>query len=165
MDEDGKLLKSGENVFSDNDFDLYVLMDRAKSTISRSCDLEIAAYGLTQEQASIIDTILRSNGSTTISEIAEQTVKQPNSVTTLVNRMVISGLIKKERSSKNGKYIVSLTEKGKSSYEKVTRNAISMAFSELSLEEKLMFFTVLNKLMEKGRRMLGMDFKMPFLPP
>jgi DNA-binding MarR family transcriptional regulator len=165
VDVGGKLSDNGENVFSDNDFDLYVLMDRAKSTISRSCDLEIAAYGITQEQAAIIDTILRANGSATISEIAEQTVKQSNSVATLVNRMVKSGLIKKERPSKNGKYIVSLTDKGKSVYEKVTRNAVSMAFSELSVEEKLMFFTVLNKLMEKARRMLGMDFKMPFLPP
>jgi DNA-binding MarR family transcriptional regulator len=164
VDANNKLLNFESNVFSNNDFDLYVLMDRAKATISRSCELEVATFGFTQEQASILDTLLRGNGSATISEIAEATVKQTNSVASLVDRMVKNGLLKKERPSKSSKYIVSLTNKGKSSYEKVTKNAVSMAFSELSVEEKLMFFTVLNKLLEKGRRMLGMDFKLPFLP-
>jgi DNA-binding MarR family transcriptional regulator len=150
--------------FSNNDFDLYVLMDRAKATIARSCELELASYGVTSEQASILDTLTRANGSATIAEIAEATVKQTNSVTTMINRMVKNGLIQKERPNRNSKYIISLTEKGQSTYAKLTRNAVTLAFSEISEEEKVLFFHMLKRLMEKGRSMLGMDFKMPFMP-
>jgi DNA-binding MarR family transcriptional regulator len=152
------------DTFTIDDFDLWVLMDRARMTVTRTSQLEVASYGLTLEQAGILDTLLRGDGSATIAEIVNATAKQYNSVTTLVNRMARTGLVRKKRNSKNGRYLVSITDKGKSMYGKLTRNAIEMAFSDLSVEEKQILFVILKKLLKKGRKMLGMDFKLPFLP-
>jgi DNA-binding MarR family transcriptional regulator len=156
--------KSSNNSLSNNDFDLWVLMDRARSAISRSRELELAVYGITPEQAAILHTLQGQKGAATIAEIADMTVRQYNSVTTLVNRMAKNGLVKKKRSSRDKKYIVSITSKGQSTYEKLTRKSYEMAFSCLSLEDKQKLFLYLKKLLETGRKMLGMDFKPPFLP-
>lgn len=150
--------------FSDNNFDLWVLMDRTRSTINRSCELELAVYDMTPEQAGILDTLVRLGGSASVAEIAETTMRQFNSVTTLVNRMVLSGLIEKHRSSNGKKYIISITSKGMTTHKNITSKAIEIAFSCLSTEERHAMFLSLRKLMDMGRKMLGMDFKLPFLP-
>jgi DNA-binding MarR family transcriptional regulator len=164
MTTDDASTNRGDDDFTNNVFDLWVLMDRARLTIKRTSRLEVASYGLTAEQAGILDTLLRGGGSASIAEIVDATARQYNSVTTLVNRMAKTGLVRKKRNSKNGKYLVSITDKGKSMYGKLTRNAIEMAFSDLSVEEKQALFVILKKLLIKGRKMLGMDFKFPFLP-
>ncbi len=151
------------NRFSNNSFDLWILMSRLNSTINRSCELEVARFGLSPEQAGILDTLLRADGSAGIAEIADATVRQYNSVTTLVNRMIKIGLIKKERTSKNGKYQVSLTPKGRNLVSILPKNAAEMVFSDLSVEEKQKLFDVLSNLLEKSRNLLGMDFIPPFL--
>ena len=153
---------SGRKLLSNN-FELWVLLDHVRSIISRSREMELAVYGLTPEQAAVLDTLLKSNGSATIVEIAESIIRKYNSVSTLVSRMAKIGLVKKKKTSDGKKFIVSITEKGRTTYEKVPRNSIEMAFSELTKEENRMLVQLLNKLLERNRTLLGMDFKPPFL--
>jgi DNA-binding MarR family transcriptional regulator len=164
MTEADASFENDNETFTINDFDLWVLMDRARMTIGRTSQLEVASHGLTIEQAGILDELLRGHGSATIAEIVNATGKQYNSVTTLVNRMVKNGLVEKKRNGNSGRYLILMTDKGKEMYGKLTRNAIEMAFSDLTMEEKQMLFNILKKLLKRGRKMLGVDFKLPFLP-
>jgi DNA-binding MarR family transcriptional regulator len=144
-------------------FDLWVLMDHVRSTISRSREMELAVYGLTPEQGAVLDTLLENNGSATITEIAESVVRKYNSVSTLVSRMVKAGLVKKKKAPDGKKFNVSITDRGRTLYQKIPRHSIEMAFSDLTAEERRMLDQLLNKLLERNRKLLGMDFKPPFL--
>jgi DNA-binding MarR family transcriptional regulator len=139
-------------------------MDRAMATVFRSFEMELAVYNVTPEQAAIFHVVYWADGGITINEIAEQIVRKYNSVTALINRMAKAGLVSKKMSSKDKKYIVSLTKKGLQTYKTLTSNAIEMAFSGFSEKEKQNLSIYIEKLMKAGRKMLGLDFKPPFLP-
>lgn len=156
-------IKTGTEEVTDIDFELWVLLDHARSVLSRSRELELAQYGLTTEQAGVLHTLLNKGGSATNSEIAGTVVRAYNSVTTLVNRMEKLGLVAKDKSPQDRKYLVTVTDKGRGIYEKVTRNSIRMSFSDLSAEDKQKFLAYLTHIIKKSRDMLGMDKKLPFL--
>jgi DNA-binding MarR family transcriptional regulator len=135
-----------------------VLLERARSAYSRMRELELAKYGLTSEQAAVLHTLQSKGGSATNSEIAYAIIRQYHSVASIVSRMEKIGLVKKKRSENGVKYTVSITEKGKRDYEKVPRNSIKMFFEDLSVEDKEYLAKILQKLIGKGRNMLGMDY-------
>jgi DNA-binding MarR family transcriptional regulator len=149
--------------FDDIDFNIWVLLDRANYVISRSRDLELAQFDLTQEQASILKILIDKGGSATNDELIQSTMRQSLSVNFLIARMTKRGLVKKENSSKKNKYLVSITSYGKEIYKEVTYNSLIIGFSDLSKEEKKNMDLYLNKIVSRGRNMLGLDFKFPFL--
>jgi DNA-binding MarR family transcriptional regulator len=148
---------------ADVDLELWKLLDHAHSGVSRARELELGQYGLTLEQAGLLRTLMEKGGSATNSEIADSYMRQYNSVTTLVNRMEKSGLVKKEKSPADKRFIVSITDKGLNLYNKVTLNSIRMAFLELSSSEKQELAKYLAQVTVKARQMLMMDQKLPFL--
>jgi DNA-binding MarR family transcriptional regulator len=156
-------LKKSPDIRTGIDFELWKLLDHTHSALSRSRELELAQYGLTPEQAGVLRTLLEKGGSTTNAEIADVMIRQYNSITTLVNRMENSGLVKKEKSAKNRKFTVSITPKGRQISERVTTNSVNLAFSGLSLKEKQKLTSYLENVVEKSRSMLLMDQKLPFL--
>ena len=147
----------------DIDFELWVVFERARSALSRSRELELAQYGLTLEQAGLLYTLQENGGSATNADIALITIRQYNSVTTLVNRMEKIGLLKKQKSADGKRIIVATTPKGRSIYQKISHTSIKIAFSDLTLEDKERLFTYLSQIVAKSRDMLGMDKKLPFL--
>jgi DNA-binding MarR family transcriptional regulator len=147
----------------DIDFELWTQLDHSRCAMVRARELELFQFGITQEQAGVLHTLLANGGSLTNAEIADIMIRQNNSVTTLVTRMEKLGLVKKKKPANQTKIIVSVTPKGRSIYESVTNKSIRMAFSDLSLEDKQKLIKYLKHLTEQGRRMLGMDQKLPFL--
>jgi DNA-binding MarR family transcriptional regulator len=148
---------------NDGDFGLWKLLNHAERVVARSRELELAQYGLTREQASVLDELMMSGGSATNADLTDATMRQHHSVTSLVNRMAERGLVRKKKTSSKNKYLVSITEQGRIIYGQITRNSIEMAFSEFPAEDKLKLAEYLNKLVIKGRKMLGFDYKPPFL--
>lgn len=131
--------------------------------VSRARELEIAQYGITLEQAGVLHTIHEKGGSTTNAEIANRMIRQYNSVTTLVNRMMKLGLVNIEKSPVDKKFKISMTTKGQDIYERITTNSIRMAFSDLSLDDKKNLSSYLQHVVDKSRDLIGMDKKLPFL--
>jgi DNA-binding MarR family transcriptional regulator len=148
---------------ADIDFELWVMLDRARRALVRAREIELSQFGITQEQAGVLHTLLDYDGSLTNAEIADIMIRQSNSVTTLVTRMEKLGLVKKKRLANDVKIIVSITPKGRSIYEKVTTKSIHMAFSDFSLEDKQKLIKYFKHLTEKGRHLIGMDQKLPIL--
>lgn len=142
---------------------LWILLDHARNALARSRELELAQFNLTPEQQIVLYTLWSCGGSATNAEIAERTIRQYNSVTTLVNRMETAGLVTKEKAPHDKRYIVTMTEKGRKIYGMITTKCIDMAFAELSAEDKARLSSYLVHIEERGRKMLGMDIKLPFL--
>ena len=120
---------------------------------------------MTQPQVRVLTMLSRENRPVTINELANWTLKEFNSVSTLINRMERKGLIKKVKKTGDLKTYVTLTEKGSNLYHKqVTERSIRLIFEKLTSEEKKQLELTLKKLRDTTRDLLGMDYRPPFLP-
>jgi DNA-binding MarR family transcriptional regulator len=149
----------------DNISDAYVygLIEHARSLITRARELELAQYGVTREQMSILHAILINDGSATIDEIASFIIRQHNSVSTIVSRMSKLGLVKKEKMPHEKKYRVLVTEKARKIVDAMPWKSIEMIFAGLSLNEKQQLATYLEHLVSRGHEIMGHNFNLPFL--
>jgi DNA-binding MarR family transcriptional regulator len=143
---------------------LYSLLDSTRETISKAIDLELAQYQMSSPQVKIMHILAQSDNGMTLDSLAESTVRELNSISTLVSRMQKKGLVTKVRTKDNQKIYVRLTDKGKDIYNNtVTEQSIYLIFDALSAEEKKALAALLAKLQLKARNILGLDYKPPFL--
>lgn len=156
---------SGEthNIDYNNGFDMWVLMDNAHFAIARSRFLEIAQYDLTKEQAQVLFVLQLYGGSATQAQIADFTMRQHHSVSTLVNRMCKEGLVSKVKEPGSKGFRIFITEGGKEKYARVTKDSVKMIFSSLTPSERRNLASSLSKLHRTARKLLGLDYKPPFL--
>ena len=154
-----------ESVESQLDLDnhLWVLLQRARSVASRTRNLELAQYEMTIEQMAILHSILMSGGSATVDEIAAIVIRQKNSVTTLIDRMAKSGLVKKKKGKTDKKYRISVTPKALDIINKVPRKSIEMLFSKFEAKEKEEMVSLLDRIVNTGLALLGENYIPPFL--
>jgi DNA-binding MarR family transcriptional regulator len=146
-----------------SDHELGVLLNRAKSAYGRARELELAQFGLTLEQGAILHVLQSKGGSATNDEIANLIIRQYHSVASMVNRMAKIGLVKKVKNKAKNKFIISMTAKGLDKYNRAPKISIKMITEDLTPEEKQQLAGLLQKILNKGRRMLGLDSKLPFL--
>lgn len=142
---------------SDMDFELYRLLDHARFAVARPRGLELGQFGLTREQTAILYTLINNGGSTTMKEIADVTMRQHHTISTIIARMEKLKLVKKSKKGKNKSYNISITKEGYDTYSKVPRRSIHMAFSVLTEKEKKNLTVYLQKLIDNGRKMMGLD--------
>jgi DNA-binding MarR family transcriptional regulator len=161
------LTTNKKNKKSDNsiksDFELWVLLEQTRFAICRAKELELAKINLTISQASVLYTLRVNGGEATQKEIAEFTMRQHHSVSTLINRMIQRGLLKKVKYSGDKGTRITMTEKGQELYNGITDVAIAMVFSTLKKEDKTKLAENLSVLRSKARSMLGMDYVPSFL--
>jgi len=101
----------------------------------------------------------------TLDELANWTLKEFNSVSTLINRMEKKGLVKKTKTNGDLKTYVTLTEKGSEVYHRqVTERSIHLIFEKLTAKEREQLESILKKVRNTTRDLLGMDYRPPFLP-
>jgi DNA-binding MarR family transcriptional regulator len=146
-----------------NDAYVWGLLEHANSLISRARELELAQYGITMEQMSVLHALLICGGSATLDEIAAIIVRQHNSVSTLISRMSRSGLVDREKQPQQKKYNIQITQKARDIVDAVPRRSIEIFLNGLTLKEKDQFATYLEKLITTGHEVLGHNRKLPFL--
>jgi DNA-binding MarR family transcriptional regulator len=150
---------------NDPDINLYILLDQVDSIVTSAVELEIKHLKMTQPQVRVLTMLSRQDKPATLEELASWTLKEFNSVSTLINRMEKKGLIKKTKNQGDLKTYISLTEKGSDLYHKqVTERSIHLILEKLSSQEKTQLESILKKLRDTTRDLLGMDFRPPFLP-
>jgi DNA-binding MarR family transcriptional regulator len=144
---------------------LYILLDQTDSIVTNAVELEIKHLRVTQPQVRILTMLSREDQPVTLDELARWTLKEFNSVSTLINRMEKSDLVKKIKKEGDLKTYVVLTEKGSDLYHKqVTERSIRLIFGDLSDDEKIQLDSILKKIRNKTRDLLGLDYRPPFLP-
>jgi DNA-binding MarR family transcriptional regulator len=142
---------------------LWSILNNTKFAISRLRELELAKFGLTIEQSSILHIIVDHGGTVTIKEIIDETMHQPNSVYILLNRIKKMGLICKTEQKENGSTLISLTEDGESLLKKITNISFEVTISRLKAEEKAKFVEILYKIIDKSGELLGIHFTPPIM--
>jgi DNA-binding MarR family transcriptional regulator len=142
----------------------YGLLDNTRELIFKAVEMELAQYQMSAPQIKVLDTLVRSEGELTLGQLSELTVKELNSVSALVTRMVKKGLVKKIKKPGDGKIYVLLTDEGKDVFENtLTEKSIHLIFEALSDVEIAQLRMLLGKLHTKTRILLGLDYKPPFL--
>ena len=149
----------------DSDINLYILLDQTNSIVLNAVELELKHFRVTQPQARVLTMLSRENRPVTLDELANWTLKEFNSVSTLINRMEKNGLVKKIRKDGDLKAYIVLTEKGSDLYHlQVTERSIHLIFSKFSANEIKQLDSLLKKVRDATRDLLGLDFRPPFLP-
>jgi DNA-binding MarR family transcriptional regulator len=150
---------------NDPEINLYILLDQTDSIVTHAVELELKQVQMNQPQVRVLTMLSRQDRPVTLDELANWTFKEFNSVSTLINRMEKKELVKKIKKEGELKTYVTLTEKGSDLYHRqVTERSIHLVFEKLTPEEKKQFESILKKVNDTTRDLLGLDFKPPFLP-
>lgn len=143
----------------DVSFGLWRLLYHTAFVINRSRQKELAQYGVTPEQAHVLDILYQSRGMATIRDIVNITMRQHHSISTLVSRMAAQGLLKKVRSPADARqYNVLITEKGKKLFRTITRRSITDIFSCLSERDRQALDDRLKKLVKKAYQAVEKEY-------
>jgi MarR family transcriptional regulator, organic hydroperoxide resistance regulator len=103
--------------------ELWVNLVQAKEAIGKVRRKELSAYNISPEQSGILSLLSRLHKPPTPAEIARGTFRDPSSVSIILNRMEASGLITKiNDSNKKNLVRVSITEKGRKTYNHILRS-------------------------------------------
>ena len=144
-----------------DDYSIWGKITEVYDLICKARSIELSKLGLTAEQSKILRVLMVENGTSTINEISETTLKRHNTISLIVKRMEKTGLVKREKTDSSNRYQITITEKGIKLFETMPLNSIDMIFSSLSPEEKEVLVSILEKLDKKTRYILGLDY----IPP
>lgn len=146
--------------FSDDDnFDLWVLLDRTRTAMYRARRKELRSCGILPRQAAILYLIEILGQAATPTEMAAWLFRTPHAVYELATRMEVKGLIKKipSRRKREGVHYV-LTDAGRDVYRFVSRReTINSVMGLLGDEERSQLRHCLEKLRNRALIELGSD--------
>lgn len=143
----------------DEDQDLWLLLTHTRYAIFRAREKELQRYGVSPEQMSLLFVVQALGNKATPAALARHIIRQPHTVSALVDRMAKRGLVKKVKDLDRKNLVrVVMTEKGKKTYELSTkRGPIHRILGTLDTAEKKEFRETLVKLMAKARKEIGLD--------
>jgi DNA-binding MarR family transcriptional regulator len=143
-------------------YDLWASLDASGFAVYRLRELELAQFDLTIEQAAILRLLKTLRRGTTVKEIKDFTLRQQNSISILINRMVGTGLVTRERKPGERDLTVIITEEGRRLLKKISSTCLQEAFSVLSQDRKVELSRSLSSLYQKARSLLVPE-KPPFM--
>jgi len=145
--------------YSDDDHDLWMFLTHTRYAIYRAREKELQRYGVSPEQVGVLFIVKALENKATPAEISRFIMRQPHTVSALIDRMEEKGFVKKIHDLEKKNLVrVSLTEKGEKAYELSTkRGPIHRIMAVLSNEERAEFRNLLEKLHTQARKELGLD--------
>jgi MarR family transcriptional regulator, organic hydroperoxide resistance regulator len=143
----------------DNDQDLWLLLTHTRYAVFRAREKELQRYGVSPEQVGLLFVVQALGAKATPAAISRHIIRQPHTVSALVDRMAKRGLVKKVKDLDRKNLVrVVMTEKGKKTYELSTkRGPIHRIMSSMEPQEKENFRATLEKLLAKARKEIGLD--------
>jgi len=144
---------------SDEDQDLWLLLTHTRYAVFRAREKELQRYGLSPEQASLMFVVMGMGNKAPPASLSRYLIRQPHTVSALVDRMAKKGLIRKVKDLERKNLVrVVITEKGQHAYELTTkRGPIHRIMNILNKEEKKQFRKYLEKIFAEARKEIGMD--------
>ncbi len=153
-DEEAKFYSS-----EDEDQDLWLLLTHTRYAIFRAREKELMRYGASPEQVSLLFVVQALGNKATPAALSRHILRQPHTVSALVDRMARRGLVKKVKDLDRKNLVrVVMTDKGRQLYEVSTkRGPIHRIISSLEPDEKKEFRESLVKLLTRARKEIGLD--------
>jgi DNA-binding MarR family transcriptional regulator len=148
----------------DQDYALWYLIVYMRRSMYRAREKELFQMGLTPEQASVLFIVQNTGPRVTPADISRYLLREPHSVSGLLDRMEKDGLIKKVKDLERRNLVrVAITEQGKEALRKSTRReSIHRIMSCLSPGERRDVKVSLEKLWNKALEELGGEARAPF---
>jgi DNA-binding MarR family transcriptional regulator len=146
---------------NDLDYELWWLILHTRRSMRRIREKELFQYRITPERAGVLYAIHMIGKRVTPAEISRFLLREPHSVSNLINRMKAEGLVKKVKDLNRKNLVrVVLTDKGREAYKQtVKRDSIHKVMSHLSEEERKLLRALLEKLCENTLKELGVTRK------
>jgi MarR family transcriptional regulator, organic hydroperoxide resistance regulator len=143
----------------DQDQDLWLLLTHTRYAMFRSREKELQRYGVSPEQVGLLFVVQALGNKATPAALSRHIIRQPHTVSALVDRMARRGLVKKVKDLDRKNLVrVVMTEKGQKTYELSTkRGPIHRILNSLSEDEKKVFKELLERLLTKARKEIGLD--------
>jgi MarR family transcriptional regulator, organic hydroperoxide resistance regulator len=143
----------------DKDQDLWLLLTHTRYAIFRAREKELQRYGVSPEQVSLLFVVQALGNKATPAALSRHLIRQPHTVSALVDRMARRGLVKKVKDLDRKNLVrVVMTEKGQKTYDISTkRGPIHRIMNSLSGDEKVIFKEMLERLLSKARKEIGLD--------
>jgi MarR family transcriptional regulator, organic hydroperoxide resistance regulator len=143
----------------DEDQDLWFLLTHTRYAIFRAREKELQRYGVSPEQVGLLFVVQALGNKATPAALSRHLIRQPHTVSALVDRMARRGLVKKVKDLDRKNLVrVVMTEKGQKTYDISTkRGPIHRILNTLSDDEKKVFKDLLERLLTKARKEIGLD--------
>ena len=150
---------------NDRDYNLATLIRQTRDAIIKARERELKRTGISSIQAALLFTLKEIGDEATPAEISRRLLREPHSVSTLLNRMEKRGLIKKIKDLPRKNMVrVSITEKGQAVYRRTTERAgMHEIMSVLSEKDKRELRLLLEKLRNKALKLASIRYSMGFL--
>jgi len=145
--------------YSDADHDMWLLLTHTRYAVYRAREKELQRYGVSPEQVGVLFIVQALGNRATPSEISRYIMRQPHTVSALIERMEAKGFVKRVHDlDKRNLVRVSMTDKGQRVYESSTkRGPIHRIMGVLTDDERTQFRTLLEKIHSQARKEIGMD--------
>jgi DNA-binding MarR family transcriptional regulator len=156
------MTKQGCKTMKQQDYvNLWATLVNTRDAISKLRQREMKQYHITAEQSGVLSILYSTRDSLTPAEISRRLIRDPSSVTVILNRMAAKGLINKSKDKKKKNLIrVTLTKKGDDLYSQILKGmCIYALFSVLSDEQCQQLQNCLNTLLAEAIGKLNWPFE------
>jgi DNA-binding MarR family transcriptional regulator len=137
--------------------DIWVLLGWTRDTLRRVRQKELSPYGISPDQAAVLQLVHNFGGTATTTEISPYLLRERHSVHELLARMERAGLLKKVNNPdrKHGVKVV-LTDRGRQAYRHVKKREIfGRILTILSEEDREQLRSYLMTLLKAARKEIG----------
>ncbi len=129
--------------------------------LQRAWGMELGQIGLTVPQALVLTMVAGATEPITPMKLSKLLHREPHTISALLSRMEVQGLVKKERNLERGNWVrVTLTKKGKEAYERLVLARRVRNVTECLSKQEL---DALNK-MNRTLRAKGVEMLRDMLP-
>lgn len=151
------------NLLPDEDYYIWMLLTYIRRGMVKLREKELFQHGITPEQAGILFCIQVIGKEATPAKISRYTIREPHSVSAMLDRMEKKGLIKKVKDLDRKNMIrVAITDKGQQAYQQSTRReSIHKILSPMPIEKRAQLRSLLETLLDKV--VVEMDIPEPCL--
>ena len=145
---------------------LWSLLAQTRHALYKTREKELRQYGIQPRQAAVLITIKAIGDEATPAEISRFLLREPHSISRILQRMERDGLVNKSKDLHRKNLIrVTLTEKGLQAYnEAVARKTQLEILSCLSVKELDQLDSCLRKLLDEALKRIGTKHKLVFPP-
>jgi DNA-binding MarR family transcriptional regulator len=159
-------VKMNSMLSTDRDYNLWVLLRQTRDAMVKARERELEKVGISSIQAAVLFTIQSIGTEATPAEISRRLVREPHSVSGLLNRMEKQGIIRRAKDlPKRNMVRVVVTDKGREAYEQSTKRlSMHEIMAALSEEERNRMWGYLEKLRDKAMKLAGIGYELPFPP-
>ncbi len=137
-----------DSINNDDDYNLIALINQTGHAFSLARTRELSKYGLSMMRAAVLLVLQTRDNNATPTEISQWLLREPHTISALLDRMEKDGLIRRYRDLRKKNTVrVVMTDKGRAAYQQsLQRQTFHSVMSVLSDDEREQLRNIMTKL-------------------